>query len=50
LVRRRGRPETQERRDDEFAVTATVPVNEMAGFAEDLHSLTQGRAAFTVRP
>jgi len=33
LARRRGIPERQERRDDGFAITATVPLSEMSSYA-----------------
>ncbi len=49
LSRRRGRVEGQERRGNALAVTATVPLSEMFGYATDLRSNTQGRATYTMQ-
>jgi elongation factor G len=49
LSRRRGRVEGQERRGNALAVTASVPLSEMFGYATDLRSNTQGRANYTMQ-
>ena len=49
LSRRRGRIEGQERRGNALAVTGTVPLSEMFGYATDLRSNTQGRANYTMQ-
>ncbi len=49
LSRRRGRVEGQERRGNALAVSASVPLSEMFGYATDLRSTTQGRATYTMQ-
>jgi elongation factor G len=49
LSRRRGRVEGQERIGNALAVTASVPLSEMFGYATDLRSNTQGRANYTMQ-
>jgi elongation factor G len=49
LSKRRGRVEGQEPRGNALAVTARVPLGEMFGYATDLRSNTQGRAAYTMQ-
>jgi elongation factor G len=49
LSRRRGRVEGQERRGNALAVTGTVPLSEMFGYATDVRSMTQGRATYTMQ-
>jgi elongation factor G len=49
LSKRRGRVSKQEPRSNALAVTATVPLAEMFGYATDLRSTTQGRANYTMQ-
>jgi elongation factor G len=49
LSRRRGRVEGQEPRGNALAVTASVPLAEMFGYATDLRSNTQGRATYSMQ-
>jgi elongation factor G len=49
LSRRRGRVEGQEPRGNALAVKAIVPLSEMFGYANDLRSNTQGRAAYSMQ-
>jgi elongation factor G len=49
LSKRRGRVEGQEPRGNALAVQARVPLGEMFGYATDLRSNTQGRAAYTMQ-
>jgi elongation factor G len=49
LSRRRGRVEGQDRRGNALAVSATVPLSEMFGYATDVRSMTQGRATYTMQ-
>ena len=49
LSRRRGKVQGQERRGNALAVQAYVPLSEMFGYATDLRSSTQGRAAYTMQ-
>ncbi len=49
LSRRRGRVEGQERRGNAIEVTGLVPLSEMFGYATDLRSMSQGRAAYTMQ-
>ena len=49
LSRRRGRVEGQEPRGNALAVRAGVPLSEMFGYATDLRSNTQGRAAYSMQ-
>jgi len=49
LSRRRGRVEGQEPRGNALAVTASVPLSEMFGYATDLRSNTQGRANYSMQ-
>ncbi len=49
LSRRRGRVEGQERRGNAIEITARVPLSEMFGYATDLRSMSQGRAAYTMQ-
>jgi elongation factor G len=49
LSRRRGRVEGQEPRGNALAVKASVPLSEMFGYATDLRSNTQGRAAYSMQ-
>jgi elongation factor G len=49
LSRRRGRIEGQERRGNAIAVTGTVPLSEMFGYATEMRSMTQGRATYTMQ-
>ena len=49
LVSKRGRPQGQEQVGGGLvAITATVPLAEMARYAADLRSISQGRATYTV--
>jgi len=48
LSRRRGRVQGQEPRGNALVVSATVPLAEMFGYANDLRSNSQGRAVFTM--
>jgi elongation factor G len=49
LSRRRGKVQGQEPRGNALAVQAFVPLGEMFGYATDLRSSTQGRAAYTMQ-
>ena len=49
LSRRRGKVQGQEQRGNALAVQAYVPLSEMFGYATDLRSSTQGRAAYTMQ-
>jgi elongation factor G len=49
LSRRRGRVEAQEPRGNAMAVTASVPLSEMFGYATDVRSMSQGRATYTMQ-
>jgi elongation factor G len=49
LSRRRGRIEGQDRRGNAIAVTGTVPLSEMFGYATEMRSMTQGRATYTMQ-
>ncbi len=49
LSRRRGHVEGQEPRGNAIAVTASVPLSAMFGYATDLRSSTQGRATYTMQ-
>jgi elongation factor G len=49
LSRRRGKVQGQEQRGNALAVHAYVPLSEMFGYATDLRSSTQGRAAYTMQ-
>jgi elongation factor G len=49
LSRRRGRVEGQERLGNAIKVTGVVPLSEMFGYATDLRSMSQGRAAYTMQ-
>ncbi len=49
LSRRRGRIEGQDRRGNALAVTGTVPLSEMFGYATEMRSMTQGRATYTMQ-
>ncbi|MEH3053510.1 MAG: elongation factor G [Patulibacter minatonensis] len=49
LSRRRGRVEGQERRGNAIEIVARVPLSEMFGYATDLRSMSQGRAAYTMQ-
>ncbi|MBX7056478.1 MAG: elongation factor G [Leptospirales bacterium] len=49
LNRRRGRIGSMEQRGNARAVRAEVPLAEMFGYATDLRSFTQGRAAYTMQ-
>jgi elongation factor G len=49
LSKRRGRVEGQEPRGNALAVAARVPLGEMFGYATDLRSNTQGRAAYSMQ-
>ncbi len=49
LSRRRGRVEGQERRGNAIEITGRVPLSEMFGYATDLRSMSQGRAAYTMQ-
>ncbi|MFG2353049.1 elongation factor G [Streptomyces sp. NPDC048521] len=50
LAARRGRVSGSETRGGTAAVTATVPLAELFGYATRLRSRTQGRGTFTTRP
>ncbi|WP_328764405.1 MULTISPECIES: elongation factor G [unclassified Streptomyces] len=50
LAARRGRVSGSEARAGSTAVTATVPLAELFGYATRLRSRTQGRGTFTTRP
>ena len=49
LNRRRGRINAMEQRGNARVVQADVPLAEMFGYATDLRSSTQGRAAYTMQ-
>jgi len=49
LNRRRGRVHGMEARGNAQAVTASVPLAEMFGYATDVRSNTQGRATYTMQ-
>jgi elongation factor G len=49
LSRRRGKVQGQEQRGNALVVQAYVPLSEMFGYATDLRSSTQGRAAYTMQ-
>jgi elongation factor G len=49
LSRRRGKVQGQEQRGNALSVQAYVPLSEMFGYATDLRSSTQGRAAYTMQ-
>ncbi|MCB1321814.1 MAG: elongation factor G, partial [Leptospiraceae bacterium] len=49
LNRRRGRIGSMEQRGNARVVRAEVPLAEMFGYATDLRSFTQGRAAYTMQ-
>lgn len=49
LSRRRGRVEGQEPRGNATAVTASVPLAEMFGYATDVRSMSQGRATYSMQ-
>ncbi len=49
LNRRRGRIGSMEQRGNARVVSAEVPLAEMFGYATDLRSSTQGRAAYTMQ-
>jgi elongation factor G len=49
LSRRRGKVQGQEPRGNALAVNAFVPLSEMFGYATDLRSSTQGRAAYSMQ-
>jgi len=49
LNRRRGHIESMEPRGNAQVVRAKVPLSEMFGYATDLRSRTQGRAAYTMQ-
>ncbi len=49
LNRRRGRIGSMEQRGNARVVAAEVPLSEMFGYATDLRSSTQGRAAYTMQ-
>ncbi|MBU42944.1 MAG: elongation factor G [Spirochaetaceae bacterium] len=49
LNRRRGRIGSMEQRGNARVVSAEVPLSEMFGYATDLRSSTQGRAAYTMQ-
>lgn len=50
LAARRGRVSGSAARAGTTAVTATVPLAELFGYASRLRSRTQGRGTFTTRP
>lgn len=47
---RRGTILDTEVRDDEFTVTAEVPLNDMFGYASQLRGMTQGKGALDLVP
>jgi elongation factor G len=49
MSRRRGRIEGQEPRGNAVAVTGSVPLSEMFGYANDLRSSTQGRGQYSMQ-
>jgi elongation factor G len=49
LNRRRGRIQSMDQRGNARVVRAEVPLSEMFGYATDLRSSTQGRAAYTMQ-
>ncbi|MBA3302029.1 MAG: elongation factor G, partial [Thermoleophilaceae bacterium] len=49
IMRRRGTVEGQEPRGNALVVTGRVPLSEMFGYATDLRSQTQGRAAYSMQ-
>nr|MBA2506302.1 elongation factor G [Thermoleophilaceae bacterium] len=49
INRRRGQVEGQEPRGNALVVTGSVPLSEMFGYATDLRSQTQGRAAYSMQ-
>jgi elongation factor G len=49
LSARRGKIESMDQRGNARVVTALVPLSEMFGYATDVRSQTQGRAAYTMQ-
>lgn len=49
LNRRRGRIQSMDQRGNARVVKSEVPLSEMFGYATDLRSATQGRAAYTMQ-
>ncbi|MBT8203501.1 MAG: elongation factor G, partial [Acidimicrobiia bacterium] len=49
LSARRGKIESMDQRGNARVVTALVPLSEMFGYATDLRSQTQGRAAYSMQ-
>ena len=50
LAMRRGRVTSSAARTGTVAITATVPLAELFGYADRLRSRTHGRGTFTARP
>ena len=50
ITARRGKPVSQENRDNAILLTAMVPLSEMFGYATSLRSNSQGRATFVMFP
>ncbi len=50
ITSRRGKPVSQENRDNAILLTAMVPLSEMFGYATSLRSSSQGRATFVMFP
>ena len=48
LSSRRGKVESMEQRENARVIAALAPLAEMFGYATDLRSRTQGRAAYTM--
>jgi elongation factor G len=49
MNRRRGKVRGITRRGNAQVIAAFVPLSEMFGYATDLRSMTQGRAAYTMQ-
>mgnify|MGYP003999057487 FL=1 len=49
VTSRRGNIKGMEQRNDAQVLNSTVPLSEMFGYATELRSITQGRAAFTMQ-
>ena len=48
IAQRRGRIETMETKGHQKVISGFVPLSEMFGYANNLRTLTQGRASFSM--